>query len=252
MLFPLAFCRECGQEYCLASIVREGETRRLVPRSPLLNAFQDDEEGEPGYLALEQDGLWSEDEDLPDNWIEPRSGNIKERYRPHRPQQFFVVPDGSLASKDNPNAIEGWWQPRPMLLCPRCRASYDLRETSDFRKLVTLSQTGRSTATTIVGTAAIFGLRSDESVPADARKLLSFTDNRQDASLQAGHLNDFAQVVLLRGALLRALGQSLQLSHDLVGDAVFRALDPAPEDFMKEPVAEGPGHRQAVNAMTGL
>ena len=252
MPFPLAFCRECGQEYYLASIVREGETTRLVPRSPLLNAFQDDEEGEPSYFALEQDGLRSEDEDLLDNWIEPRTGTIKERYRPHLPQQLLVVPDGSLASKDIPNAIGGWWQPWLMLLCPRCRASYDLRETSDFRKLVTLSQTGRSTATTIVGTAAIFGLRSDESIPADARKLLSFTDNRQDASLQAGHLNDFAQVVLLRGALLRALGQSPKLSHDLVGDAVFRALSPAPEDFMKEPVAEGPGYRQAVSAMTGL
>jgi hypothetical protein len=51
-------------------------------------------------------------------------------------------------------------------------------------------------------------LRRDEDVPPDARKLLSFTDNRQDASLQAGHLNDFTQVVLLRGALLRALGQA--------------------------------------------
>ena len=66
MLFPLAFCRECGQEYYLAGLLREGETARLVPRSPLLNATEEDE-GEPGYFALEQDGLWSEDEDLPDN-----------------------------------------------------------------------------------------------------------------------------------------------------------------------------------------
>jgi hypothetical protein len=42
-----------------------------VPRSPLLNAI-DDDEGEPGYFALEQDGLWSDDEDLPDN---PKSGS---------------------------------------------------------------------------------------------------------------------------------------------------------------------------------
>jgi len=73
MLFPLAFCRECGQEYYLAGLLREGETPRLVPRSPLLNATEEDE-GEPGYFALEQDGLWSEDEDLPDNWLDPRKG----------------------------------------------------------------------------------------------------------------------------------------------------------------------------------
>ena len=153
MLFPLAFRRECGQEYYLAGLLREGETPRLVPRSPLLNATEEDE-GEPGYFALEQDGLWSEDEDLPDNWLDPRTGNIKERYRSHLPQRLFVVPDRSLAAKEAADSIEGWWQPRPLLLCPRCRASYDLRETSDFRKLVTLSQTGRSTATTILGAGA--------------------------------------------------------------------------------------------------
>ena len=38
-----------------------------------------------------------------------------------------------------------------------------------------------------------------------ARKLLAFVDNRQDASLQAGHFNDFVQVTQLRGALYRAL-----------------------------------------------
>jgi hypothetical protein len=250
MLFPLAFCRECGQEYYLASLLRD-ETVRLVPRSPLLNAT-DEDEGEPGYFALEQDGLWSEDEDLPDNRLDPRNGNIRERYRPHLPQRLFVVPDGSLGAKGAADAIEGWWQPRPFLLCPRCRASYDLRETSDFRKLVTLSQTGRSTATTILGAGAILGLHTDDGVPAEAQKLLSFTDNRQDASLQAGHLNDFTLVALLRGSLLRALEHAREFSHDRVADAVFRALDPTPEDFMKEPVPGGPGHQQAVRAMVDL
>jgi Helicase conserved C-terminal domain len=94
--------------------------------------------------------------------------------------------------------------------------------------------------------------RHDDDVPPDARKLLSFTDNRQDASLQAGHLNDFTQVVLLRGALLRALTQTTELSHDRIGDAVFRALDPAPEDFMKEPVDGGPGYENARRAMVDL
>ena len=42
-------------------------------------------------------------------------------------------------------------------------------------------------------------LRQDAETEPAARKLLSFTDNRQDASLQAGHLNDFVQVALLRG-----------------------------------------------------
>jgi hypothetical protein len=251
LLFPLAFCRECGQEYYMAGLLQDPEGQRLVPRSPLLNATED-EEGAAGYFALEQNGLWSEDEDLPDNWLDPRNGNIKERYRAHRPQRMFAVAGGCLTATGVADTIEGWWQPRPLLLCLRCRASYDLRETSDFRKLVTLSQTGRSTATTILGAGTILGLRNDSAIDADAQKLLSFTDNRQDASLQAGHLNDFTQVVLLRGALLRALDTAAELSHDQVAAAVFRALEPAPADFMKEPVDSGPGYQHAVRAMIDL
>src|SRR5207248_6037397 len=39
-------------------------------------------------------------------------------------------------------------------------------------------------------------------------KMLSFTDNRQDASLQAGHFNDFIEVGVLRSALYRAVVQA--------------------------------------------
>ena len=42
-------------------------------------------------------------------------------------------------------------------------------------------------------------------VPKTKRKLLGFTDNRQDAALQSGHFNDFLFVSLLRGAVLRAI-----------------------------------------------
>lgn len=45
-------------------------------------------------------------------------------------------------------------------------------------------------------------------LPARARKLLTFVDNRQDASLQAGHLGDFVQVAQLRGALLHAVDKA--------------------------------------------
>ena len=39
-------------------------------------------------------------------------------------------------------------------------------------------------------------------------KFLAFTDNRQDASLQAGHFNDFVLVGLVRSALYRAVRAS--------------------------------------------
>ena len=47
--------------------------------------------------------------------------------------------------------------------------------------------------------------RSVNNVQADKRKLLGFTDNRQDAALQAGHFNDFLFVSLFRAATLTAV-----------------------------------------------
>ena len=46
---------------------------------------------------------------------------------------------------------------------------------------------------------------SDSGLEPHTRKLLGFTDNRQDAALQAGHFNDFLFVSLIRAAFLGAL-----------------------------------------------
>jgi hypothetical protein len=78
VLFPLAFCRECGQEHYLASLVSEGATTRLIPRSPLLTVSDDDISGTPGFFSLEEDELWDGKlEDLPENWLETRRGGVR-------------------------------------------------------------------------------------------------------------------------------------------------------------------------------
>lgn len=254
VLFPLAFCRECGQEYYLVSLISEGDRQRLVPRSPLLLARDEEEEGLPGFFSLEQDDLWEgKIEELPEHWLELRRNGpvLKKNYLMHRPQAFFAAPDGTLSPEEQPGRVAGWFQPRPFMLCLRCRAAYDLRERSDYRKLATLSQVGRSTATTITSLAALKAMRQDPAVEPAARKILSFTDNRQDASLQAGHLNDFVQVVLFRGALVKALEQG-PLTLDRLGPALFQALDLSPRDFMKVPVDSGPGYEQAKQVMQDL
>ncbi|WP_234837332.1 DUF1998 domain-containing protein [Sinorhizobium medicae] len=63
-------------------------------------------------------------------------------------------------------------------------------------------------------------------VPMEKRKLLGFTDNRQDAALQAGHFNDFLFVSLLRGAILRAVLDAGDegLTEDEFGLRVVKAL----------------------------
>ena len=253
VMYPLAFCRDCGQEHYLCSLAPGKHGAELLPRSPLLHVTDEDLPGDPGFASLEDGSLWREDEDLPDNFVEMRRSGprVKTHYQVHVPRRMWVTPEGKVSETEIAGALAAWWQPRPLMLCLRCRAAYDLRE-SDFRKLVTLSQTGRSTATTVVATTAVtslpqFGVRETGEPP----RLLSFTDNRQDASLQAGHTNDFVQVVQLRAALVKALrsAQDNALTFDALGEAVFSAFDPKPEHFMKEPVDAGPGFVSARNAM---
>jgi ATP-dependent helicase YprA (DUF1998 family) len=255
LLFPLAFCRDCGQEYYLVSRVEESSgTVRFLPRSPLLNAFEDETLGSFGFFAPERDSLWAEDEDLPELWFEQRAGGprVKSTYASFVPTRCRLSSNGSAAPRPEADAFEGWYMPRPLMLCLRCRASYDLRQRSDFSKLATLSQTGRSTATTILTTSTVAAMRAAQDTDPEARKVLSFTDNRQDASLQAGHLNDFVQVVLLRGALVRALPTGGSLAFEQVGTSAFQALNLKPAEFMREPRDSGPGYESARRTMVDL
>ncbi len=82
-------------------------------------------------------------------------------------------------------------------------------------------------------------------VPPEKRKLLGFTDNRQDAALQAGHFNDYLFVSLLRGAILRAVldAGAHGLSEDEFGLRIVKALGftasnaPARAHWMLDPTA---------------
>ena len=69
----------------------------------------------------------------------------------------------------------------------------------------------------------------DKDLDSNARKLLTFVDNRQDAALQAGHFNDFVEVTMIRGALYRAAVKAVEdgedgLYHDDIAPKVTRAL----------------------------
>src|SRR5690606_13822029 len=74
--------------------------------------------------------------------------------------------------------------------------------------------------------ATLRALRRDETLERKARKLLSFTDNRQDASLQAGHFNDFVEISLLRAALYQAVAGAgdAGLTDEALPLKVFDAL----------------------------
>lgn len=240
LLFPLVFCRICGQEYY--SVVEEED--RFVPRE--MNTYIR-QEGRIGYLYPNIRGSWPGNVDiterLPEEWLEV---NKQGETRPRRtiknqmPAPVAVQLDGGKAAEDAPGTLPYYFLPAPFQFCLCCDVSYSRNNRTDFAKLATLSSEGRSTATTILSLAAIRLLNeandgSNESVGIDeaqkmAAKMLSFTDNRQDASLQAGHFNDFVEVSLLRAGLHKAIKVAKQngqngLRHEDLTMKVFQALN---------------------------
>jgi hypothetical protein len=149
------------------------------------------------------------------------------------PQIIHIGTDG----KKETGGLQAAYVKSPFRFCLNCGVSYSWRQDSDFTKLTQLSSGGRSTDTTILSLSLILKMRNDQQLRPEARKLLSFTDNRQDASLQAGHFNDFVEVMLLRSALYRALkaNEPNGITHEVLTMEVFKGLDLPFESFAKNP-----------------
>ena len=242
-LLPLGFCRECGQEYLVvARVNRQGQTA-FVPRR---DSDASGGDSVTGYLYVSADLPWPDDPvtegRLPDHWLVPTDtgDNVvtrtKQKYLPTR---VWVNPDGTQAADGD--GLQAWFLSTPFAFCMRCRVSYEQVRGSDFAKLATLDQEGRSSAVTVVSASivrALQGLGPDE-LASDARKLLTFVDNRQDASLQAGHFNDFVQVSQLRGGLHSALRDTPGgLTHEVVSARTVDALNLPTSDFAANPQAK--------------
>src|SRR5439155_8717606 len=127
---------------------------------------------------------------------------------------------------------------------PTCGVAYTKHQRSERAKLATLGEDNRSTATTTLAVRSLIELQRDLDLQPEARKLLSFTDNRQDASLQAGHFNDFAQVALLRSALHKAAEEkgATGLSHADLSRGVFEALSLKFDEYAADSEIRGPAN----------
>ncbi|QUW02005.1 DEAD/DEAH box helicase [Chloracidobacterium validum] len=210
---PLRFCRVCGQDYY--QVMRDGE--HIQPWLPEGEAATEDVQ--TGYLTPATDELPELDELLPVAWRD-RAGRLTNLWRERAPRRVWVWANGAVAAEPSPEATPMWWQGDGFWLCLRCGEHYTARE-SDYAKLAALTTEGRSSATTVLATSV---LRHARRTRALEPKLLTFTDNRQDASLQAGHFNDFAQVATLRAALYRVLQAKPELRYDTIAADVVRYM----------------------------
>lgn len=244
-LLPLAFCRNCGQEYYVVNrSEKDGEVTYKAR-----NLSELDRDTKPGYLYYSLDHPWPDDE----------TEEFKERLpdelymtsmRKYWPARAFVGLDG----KEQSDGAACSYISAPLRFCLHCGISYTSNN-SEYAQLTQLASDGRSTATTILSLASVSWLRGQggADIEQKARKILSFTDNRQDASLQAGHFNDFVSIGLMRAALYKAVSQAPEegLRYDDLANKTLAALGLDIQDF----AVEGPNYalppvrRSAENAL---
>ena len=200
--FPVHFCRACGQEFFGVAVTEDGA---LHPRD--LDALE--YEGTAYYLYPAHHD--PNEAPLPDNWLTPK-GNLKSRYRDAAPLNYTYCPDcnrlvdfgtyssvhESQAPCTHANAFPVCLVPTPLLLCPACGIAYD-RRVREFNKLFTFGTVGRSTATDVLIGNTLARL------PETERKLIAFSDNRQDTALQAAHINNLQKRLAFRRALYHTL-----------------------------------------------
>lgn len=229
-LYSTYFCRACGQEFHPVVISNEGSARQVLPRSIDETPLEDDEGDESGYLMPEPENdrdftFKGDPEDYPEEWTEVAPGGalrLRSNRRRSAPRAELVEPSGAL----NGAGRRAWYIPGKFRFCPACRHQPP-GQAREINKLAGLSAEGRSSATTLLVSSALRWMNANAaSLPADRRKLLGFTDNRQDAALQAGHFNDFIFVSLLRAGILAAVRQAGAggLSEDQFGLRVQAAL----------------------------
>jgi superfamily II DNA/RNA helicase len=257
-IFPIVFSRESGHEFIC--VIKNSENKKLEPREFSDWTVSEEEEidgNSSGYLIL-GDEVWNESEDiynLPDSWVRTdSSGNITsviKKYRNKIPQPIYFNEFGDFL-EENPNRAgfqKGWFMPYRLLFDPTAGTFFDSR-TSEGTKLTKLGSEGRSTSTTILSFNILREL-AKANYDLEKQKLLSFTDNRQDAALQSGHFNDFIETLHLRTGINLALENASKgyLEFVEIGNAVFEALKLPQKDYAISEAEFAGGRRENENAL---
>ncbi|MEZ4942141.1 MAG: DEAD/DEAH box helicase, partial [Saprospiraceae bacterium] len=249
-IFPVVFSRISGHDFIC--VRKNQEESCLEPRNFHDSLIEESDANnlEAGYLIIPHgdEEIWndSEVENLPDAWIQysqtRQAWEAKPNYRNRLPRKIYFDGSGRF-SETEPLESWGWYMPTKLLFDLTCGTFYDPK-TKEGTKLMTLGNEGRSSATTILSFAIVHELHR-AGIPDEDQKVLSFTDNRQDAALQAGHFNDLLQVVRVRSAIFHALQQTqgAALDYTTIADSVFSTLNLPQEAYAQKP-ANTPGARR--------
>ena len=263
LLFPILFSRYSGIDFiCVEKDIENG---LLLPRNPDENVrsiSQKDAKGEElternfkyGYIVIDEgEDFWNDDliEMVPSEWLNSSETQFKPYYDWHMPKKIFFNSKGQYSSEPI-YPLKGYYMPVKLRLDPTVGVIYDDTKTNEGTKLMKLGNEGRSTATTIMSYGVIDSL-FNQGEAIENQKLLSFTDNRQDASLQSGHFNDFLSSVRLRSAIYYALKNNPDgLTVHNIAEKVLHELKLSELSYAKEPTNDpdfpDPDNGRAIRA----
>lgn len=259
-LYAVHFCRECGQEYIPVWDENTAGGRAFTPRS-IDERTHEDEDVKNGFFMPDTQGIWDDVIDrYPESWLERKGDDykLKSGYKKRQPFAVRLSTEGSVTS----DGLRGWIIPGTFAFCLSCGVTHHTAG-KDSLRLTSLSGEGRSSATTMLTLASLRYLyEQDAQLSPEAKKILGFSDNRQDAALQVGHFNDFLQVLLLRSGLLTAVqaarNSGKKLTEADIAGAVFSALgfdrdDPGVRaEYMQDPDIKGNARRQVQDTLRSI
>ncbi len=216
--FPMVFCAACGEEWWVAEVSTSDD--HWEP----LDFLKAAEGGRSVYLMPGDD--WDEDA-FP---VDP--DHVKANGQPKKGREGSVPRRVTLCGTCGDVAgICGHGSDRPFVevakpfqFCPACGIRYD-GTFSEFNKFFQVGTVGRATATDV-----LVGRMLDE-LEGRERKIMAFTDNQQDSSFQAAHLNALFRRFHVRRALVAGL-TSMSATSDSgwqdaqnVAIAAYKAMD---------------------------
>lgn len=247
-VFPLLFSRNSGYDFiCVEKSMEEGKLKPRDPDEPINTISKNDAKGKNlteedfslGYIILDEGEKFWEDnftEYLPSAWLNKDQTKPTEYYSWLLPQKIWFNKNGEYSHTDSESyELQGYYLPAKLRIDPTAGIIYEDVRTKENTKLIKLGNEGRSTATSIVSYSVLKAMAA-QGVNMEHQKLLSFTDNRQDASLQAGHFNDFLATVRLRSALHQALMANTEgLEIHTIHERLFDHLNLSEASYANNP-----------------
>ncbi len=195
-MFPLLFCKQCGGEFFGVKILDDGALS--------LEYYNEYVTGTNILLCKgsQLPEAW-QDLPIPDEWF-TKTRKIAKNYRdavPYRSTYCYIC-NRLDSSCDHSIKFPVWVVSDSFRLCPICGALH-AANTARFRKFYYFDIVGRSTATDILVSNTLKVLSEEE------KRMLVFSDNRQETAFQAGHLRDFQR----RTNFQHLLTQTLKDAH---------------------------------------